>query len=161
MFTNQELREAFLPPQMKYYFDKKLTPLPSEEVDVRIEEALKFLNLAAHCRGGIPVTEEIDEIWHYWILETTEYQKLCSKLTGGRMIHHSANDYLSYTDKELKVLRVSIPDGVSILCSYVKNYGPFEPERVNYWRFASAVMKWKKWSLDELNAWLLSALKNA
>ena len=161
MITNQQLRATFLPPQMKYYFDKKLAPLSSEEVDIRIEETLKFLNMATHLRGGIPVTEEIDEVWHYWILETVEYQKLCAKLTGGQMIHHSANDYLSYTDKDLKVLRVSTAYGISVLCSYVKNYGPFGPDRISYWRFAPAVMKRKNWGLDELNGWLLSALKNA
>jgi hypothetical protein len=39
--TNQQLRQAFLTPQMKYYFDKKLAPLPAHEVDARIEEMLK------------------------------------------------------------------------------------------------------------------------
>src|SRR5215203_6069345 len=52
MITGQQLRDKFLSPAMKHYFDMKLAPLSSEEVDVRIEEALKFLNMAAHIRGG-------------------------------------------------------------------------------------------------------------
>jgi len=146
---------------MKHYFDKKLAPLSSDEVDVRIEEALKFLNMAVHCRGGIPVNEEIDEVWHYWILETLEYQKLCSKLTGQRMIHHTANDYIEYTDKELEALRVSSAHGVTILLSYVKNYGPFEPDRAKYWRFATAIMERQGWDTDALNRWLGLALEPA
>jgi hypothetical protein len=161
MITGLQLRAEFLSPAMKHYFDKKLAPLASEEVDVRIEEALKFLNMAIHQRGGFPVSEEIDEVWHYWILETMEYERLCSKLTGGKMIHHSANDYLEYADKELKVLYVSPEDGVAVLISYVRNYGPFEPDRTRYWPYATAIMEWKNWDTAALNQWLASALRPA
>jgi len=159
MITNQQLRAAFLSPRMKHYFDKKLAPLPSHEVDIRIEEALKFLNLRVD--GGIPVTGEIDEIWHYWILETREYQKLCSKITGGSMTHHSSKEYIEYGEKEMNAANVNLADGISILCSYVKNYGPFEPDRVNYWHFASTIMRLKNWNLDQLNNWLQSVLEPA
>ena len=161
MITGQQLRAEFLNPAMKHYFDMKLAPLSGEEVNVRIEETLKFLNMAVHCRGGIPVSEEIDEVWHYWILETLEYEKLCSKLTGEKMIHHSANNYLEYTDKELKILRVSLEDGITILLSYVQNYGPFEPDRARYWRFAKAIMERQNWDTAALNQWLASALQPA
>jgi hypothetical protein len=161
MITNQQLRAAFLSPRMKYYFDKKLAPLSSHEVDIRIEEALKFLNLPAHVGGGIPVTSEIDEVWHYWILETREYQKLCSKIIDGRMIHHSSKEYLEYGQKEMNAADINLADGISILCSYVKNYGPFEPDRVNYWHFASVIMTLKNWNLDQLNNWLQLALEPA
>jgi len=40
MITNETLRETFVSPAMKYYFDRKLAPLPSEQVDARIEELL-------------------------------------------------------------------------------------------------------------------------
>jgi hypothetical protein len=161
MITGQQLRDEFLNPAMKHYFDKKLAPLPDEEIEIRVEETLKFLNMAAYCRGGIPVSEEIDEVWHYWILETMEYENLCSRLTGEKMIHHSANNYLEYTDKELKVLNVSLRDGVTILLSYVRNYGPFEPERTRYWRFAKAIMERQNWDAAALNRWLASSMQPA
>jgi hypothetical protein len=161
MITGQQLRAELLSPAMKHYFDMKLAPLSSEEVDVRIEETLKFLNMAIHGRGGCPVTEELDEVWHYWILETMEYEKLCSKLTGGKMIHHTGNNYLEYMDKELKVLYVSPEDGVAVLLSYVQNYGPFEPDRIQYWPYAASIMKWKNWDTAALNEWLASALQPA
>jgi hypothetical protein len=161
MITGQELRAELLNPAMKHYFNMKLAPLPSEEVDARIEETLKFLNMAVYCRGGIPVSEEIDQVWHYWILETMEYEKLCSKLTGETMIHHSANNYLEYTDKELKILRVSLADGIAVLLSYVQNYGPFEPDRTRFWRFATAIMERQRWDAPALNRWLTSAVQKA
>ncbi len=73
MIAREDLRHRFLSPQMTYYFHKKLAPLPPMEVDLRIEETLKFLNLAVYCEGAIPVSKEIDDVWHYWVLETAEY----------------------------------------------------------------------------------------
>ena len=54
MITNEQLRQTFLSEQMKHYLEKKLSPLSSEEVEVRIEEALKYLNMASHRSGNIP-----------------------------------------------------------------------------------------------------------
>jgi len=118
---------------MKYYFDKKLAPLSSAEVDVRIEEALKYLNMAVYCNGDIPFSKEIDDVWHYWILETAEYQKLCAKLHGRTFLHHSSNDYAEYFDADAKNRKIDLEFGISILSSYVRNYGSFEPDRVKYW----------------------------
>ena len=61
MISNEQLRSAFLSPAMKFYFDRKLAPLRSSEVDVRIEEMLKYLNMSIHDRGDIPFSVEIDE----------------------------------------------------------------------------------------------------
>jgi len=159
MITNPQLRDAFLSPQMKYYFDKKLAPLSSAEVDVRIEEALKYLNMAVYCNGDIPFSKEIDDVWHYWILETAEYQKLCAKLHGRTFLHHSSNDYAEYFDADAKNRKIDLEFGISILSSYVRNYGSFEPDRVKYWPLASHLMERLGWDLDQLNDWLGSTLK--
>ena len=161
MITTRQLREAFLSPQMKFYFDRKLTQLLSQEVDVRIEELLKYLNMAVHCNSDIPVSKEIDDVWHYWILETAEYERLCQKLHGGGFFHHTSNDYAAYVDPEAKNHRIDLTFGVSILSSYVLNYGPFEPDRVKYWPLAARLMERLGWDLDQLNAWLSSVLESA
>jgi hypothetical protein len=62
--SNQQLREAFLSPQMEGYFRKKVPDVRAEELSVRVEETLKFLNLAEYCEGNIPVSQEIDDIGH-------------------------------------------------------------------------------------------------
>lgn len=159
MITNRQLRNAFLNPQMKYYFDKKLSPLPSDEIDSRIEEALKYLNMVIHCNGDIPVSREVDEVWHYWILETAEYEKLCAKLHGGMFLHHSSNDYAEYADEDAKNRRIDLHLGISILSSYVLNYGPFAEDRVQYWPLAVRLMERFDWTLSELNEWLGSAVR--
>ena len=145
---------------MKYYFDKKLAPLTSDEVDIRIEETLKFLNMAVHCGGQIPVSREIDEVWHYWILETAEYQKLCAKLDGGLFVNHSSNDYAEYHDSNAKNLKIDLEHGISFLSSYVRNYGAFEQNRLKYWPVATYLLDIPGWNLDKLNEWLASAFQS-
>jgi hypothetical protein len=154
MITNQQLRDAFLSPQMKHYFDRKLAPLARREVDIRIEEVLKYLNMAYHCSGDIPVSKEIDDVWHYWILETQEYEKLCDKLHGGTFLHHTSSDYATYLDQDAKNRKINLRLGIAILRSYVMNYGPFEADRIRYWPLAERLMERLHWNLAELNAWL-------
>ncbi len=156
MITNRQLREVSLSPQMKFYFERKLAPLPSHEIEARIEEMLKYLNMAIRCNGDIPVSKEIDDVWHYWILETAEYERLCAKLDGGTFLHHSSNDYAAFVDADIKNRRIDRTLGVSILSSYVLNYGPFMPERVRYWPLAERLMERLGWDVDQLNDWLRS-----
>ena len=156
MITNEQLRANFLSPAMKYYFDRKLDPLPSAEVDARIEELLKYLNMALHSHGGIPFSTEIDDVWHYWILQTKEYMWLCHKLDGGKFIHHSSNDYEEFTDKSVRERPVDLPRSVALMRSYVMNYGPFEADRVPYWPVAQQLLERLGWTVEQLNAWLAS-----
>jgi len=155
MIGREDLRSAFLSPQLTYYFRKKLAPLPAAEVDRRIEELLKFLGLAVHCEGPIPVSKEIDEVWHYWVLETAEYEKLCNKLPGGRFLHHSSNEYAEFFDPGVKENDIDPAAQIAYLGAYVKNYGPFEPDRIAYWPFAKRLMELLGWSVSELNSRLL------
>jgi hypothetical protein len=54
--SNQQLRDTFLTPQINCYFEKKLPALCRAELAIRIEETLKFLNIATYCAGTIPVS---------------------------------------------------------------------------------------------------------
>ncbi len=157
MITNQQLRATFLGANMKHYFARKLAPLSSSEVDARIEELLKYLNMAVHSHGGIPFSDEIDDVWHYWILQTKEYMKLCHKLDGSKFIHHSSNDYEDYLDKDVRERAPDLGRAVSLLSSYVLNYGPFEASRVKYWPAAEQLMQLLGWDVARFNAWLASA----
>ncbi|KQW02932.1 hypothetical protein [Rhizobacter sp. Root1221] len=161
MITNEQLREAFLTPQMKYYFDKKLSPLPSVEVDARIEELLKYLNMSVHSPGDIPFSTEIDDVWHYWILQTEQYSQLCDRLYGRTFLHHTSNDYVEYEDPDAKHRRIELRRGVAILASYVFNYGPFSIDKVRYWPLAGRLMELLHWDLDRLNHWLQAPFATA
>jgi hypothetical protein len=152
--SNQQLQDTFLSAQMKYYFEKKLPDVPAAELDVRIEETLKFLNMATYCDGSIPVSQEIDDIWHYWILETKEYDRLCASLQGRRFIHHSSTAYAEARDDGSERHKNSLEQEVAMLASYVLNYGPFEEGRIRYWLLASHLVDTCGLSVDQLNQWL-------
>jgi hypothetical protein len=156
MIAREALRRAFLSPQMAYYFHKKLAPLPPAEIDLRIEELLKFLNLAVYSAGPIPVSKEIDDVWHYWVLETAEYETLCGKLPGGLFLHHSSNEYAEFLDANAKEKEIDPAAQIAYLGAYVKNFGPFEASRVLHWPFATRLMDMFGWSLGDLNARLLA-----
>lgn len=154
MISNRQLTDRFLSPQMRAYFERKLPDVPPAEVGVRIEEALKFLNMAAHCRGSIPVNQEIDDVWHLWILETKQYQALCSALTGRTFLHHSSHVYADCADEPPASHDNDLSEDVAMLATYVRNYGPFAPDRVRYWLLAAHLVERCGWPLDELNHWL-------
>ena len=154
--TNRQLRRAFLSSEILNYFMRKLRGTPSGQIMVRIEECLKFLNIATFCRGNIPVTQEIDDIWHYWILETMDYKNLCQKLTGRSFIHHRSNDFQRPRDKRIQSSINPLEWEVAMLSAYVLNYGPFKPDRVKYWWLADHLVTQRGWSVKKLNNWLKS-----
>jgi len=154
MITNEQLRTAFLTPAMQHYFERKLADLPPCDVAARIEELLKFLNLTHHSHGPIPVSEEIDDVWHLWVMQTREYVQLCRALQGGKFIHHSSNEYEEYADPEVKVRPMDLQRTVTMLRAYVVNYGPFAADRVRYWPLASRLIEHMGWTVARLNDWL-------
>lgn len=155
--SNQQLRDTFLTTQMRCYLERKLPTLSREELEVRIEETLKFLNIAIYCHGSIPVSQEIDEIWHFWILETREYDRLCRSLHGRQFIHHSSNTYLKCDGYVVESVEDDLKQQAALLGTYFLNYGPFERDRVKYWILAAHLTENVGWSIDQLNDWLSSA----
>jgi hypothetical protein len=151
--TEEELRVAYLTPPMLQYFRKKLPEVAEDELLIRIEETLKFMAIARYCTGPIPVVIEIDEIWHYWILQTQEYEQLCQALPGGEFIHHSSNAYLEFSDPNVGTT-LNLRADVEMLAAYAANYGPFTERRVKYWHLAAYLIEKRHWSVDELNHWL-------
>lgn len=154
--SNQQLCDAYLSPPMLYYFRRKLPLVTDVELHVRVEETLKFLAIADYCSGAIPVSREIDEIWHYWILQTQEYEALCLSLQGRKFIHHTSNDYIEYFDREIGK-HDNLQLDIKILATYVENYGPFEADRVKYWLLAAHLVQECGWSVRQLNDWLASS----
>jgi hypothetical protein len=151
--TDQQLRAAYLDEPMLGYFRRKLPDVAESDLLVRIEETIKFLFIADECTGAIPVTREIDDVWHYWILQTQEYARLCESLPAGEFIHHCSNDYLVYFDPSVGQ-EDDLANGVRMLALYVENFGPFVADRAKYWRLAALLMSKFAWSMEELNDWL-------
>jgi hypothetical protein len=158
--TGERLIAAFLDPPMHHYFAHKFTSLTNDELRVRIEETLKFLFISHECTGSIPVSKEIDEIWHAWILQTREYAALCERLPAQSFIHHSSNDYLSYFDPAVGELS-KLTEEVKMLALYAANFGGFDSRRTKYWLLANYLVERREWSVAQLNDWLLSPIAEA
>jgi hypothetical protein len=161
MISNEILHQTFITPSIRYYLHKKLAHVSPEQVDIRTEELLKFLNMSHHCSGDIPFNDEVDEIWHLWIMETQEYFALCQKIRGANnsYIHHCSSDYLEYFNAEVKSQKPDMDRLFNILLSYVHNYGPFSAERIIYWPLALDIQQNSHISVDEFNQWLLRILR--
>lgn len=154
--TGAQLRATYLSPEMLRYFERKLPDLDPDEVLARVEEALKFLRVAFFTSGNIPVVQEIDDVWHLWILETQEYWRLCERMHEGRYLHHSSNAFRVPGTGGGPVN--NLEQDVAALADYVVNYGPFAPDRIRFWRLARHLVEGCGISVDELNTWLLSAV---
>jgi hypothetical protein len=159
VITNEQLREAFLSPQMECYFQRKLPDVPRDVLNVQIEECLKFLSIASHCRGSIPVTQAVDEVWHLWILETMEYSRLCASLGDGIYIHHASTVFAKCAG-EVPPENI-LEEDVRVLGTYVLNFGQFENDRVKYWCMASYLVTQGGMSLADLNTWLATGTATA
>jgi hypothetical protein len=157
--TGQQLRDSYLTPQMECYFRSKLPGTPESEVRIRIEEALKFLHMSSQIRGSIPVTRDIDEIWHLWILETQEYARLCASIPGSGFIHHRSDAFAQCCGASPADLDNDIEEDAGALANYVLNYGPFEPARVRFWRLADYLTSQGGMTVADLNSWILSCLE--
>jgi hypothetical protein len=155
VISNAQLRSAYLTEPMYAYFRRKVGGISDADLEARIEEALKFLFISGECTGAIPVTKEIDEIWHYWVLETQEYAALCEALPAGAFVHHSSNDYLAYFDPSVGE-DTDLAADVKMLALYVENFGPFDASRTKYWHLATHLVDKMGWSVEQLNEWLFT-----
>ena len=89
MLSAAQLLSTYVNQPMLQYFQRKLPQLSQRDLQIQLEETLKFLFMAEECSGAIPVSRELDEIWHYWILQKQEYMILCERLPAVHYIHHS------------------------------------------------------------------------
>lgn len=157
MATKRVLLDSLLDAPMQRYFERKFASLPAAELRLRHEETLRFLFIAHECTGAIPVSREIDEVWHAWILQTQQYEALCRRLPTGEFIHHSSNDYLVWFDPAVGNGN-PLDQDVKMLALYVANFGPFEAPRAAHWLLARHLIDRHGWTVDDLNDWLQTGM---
>jgi len=153
MLTQEDLLNCYVTPQLETYFLKKCPGLSIEELTLRLSELLKFLSLSHHAIVDIPVSSEIDELWHLWILETKQYHVLCEKLPSGKYLHHLSKDF-PHEGQEMDALRRSNLQ-LSLLVSYVHNFGSFTEKSLPYWPIAYNMYRCMDQNLEALNTYLI------
>jgi hypothetical protein len=153
--SDQELFDTFVTPQMMRYFLAKMPELGEETLRLRLCELLKYLLLVRFSPGRILFGRDIDNLWHYWILQTRQYAQLCEKLPGGSFRHHSSNDYQETADATDTVsVADALQRALSFFISYYRNFGPIAEDRLACWPVLAQIAEAAEWDLDALNSFL-------
>ena len=155
LISNEILIENYLTPEMEKYFYKKFNYQNIEYIKIEICELLKFLTMCHNIYGDIPFNDEIDEVWHLWILQTLQYRELMDKLPGKIFINHCSNDYEDER-KEQESEEVKINKQISYLVSYVYNFGDFTLQTAQFWPMVDILMQNMSLNLSDLNKYLRS-----
>ncbi|MGD3106028.1 hypothetical protein [Streptomyces sp. YGL11-2] len=110
---------------------------PQEFVERQVLECLRYLFLVSRHRDRLsglflPVEQDIDEIWHYLILQTREYRALCEERLPGRfLIEHRS---IAYEDYQAAPGREQVLDeALRWIPLYCREFGPFDQDALPHW----------------------------
>lgn len=147
--SSDDLRELLgtaLHAEVVTYFDDK-SAAPREFVERQVTECLRYLYLVSrhHDRLGglfLPVEQDIDEIWHYLILQTREYRALCEeRLPGQFFIEHRSIAYEDYQQEPGR--EQALEEALRWIPLYCQEFGPFDEGRCRTGRScASSTSRW-------------------
>jgi hypothetical protein len=153
--SDQELLESFVSAAMLKYFQAKMPDLDPDVLVRRVCELLKYLILVRFSPGRILFGKDVDDVWHYWILQTRQYSELCEKLPGKWFRHHSSTVYQEAAEQAEKVdIADALQRILSFFISYYRNFGPITEERLACWPTLQQVTREAEWDIDSLNDFL-------
>lgn len=144
-------RGTLVPDAIVALLTKRFPDRGVDELESQLDECVKFLILASRRSCAfIPLTHEVDEIWHELILQTQFYAELCGKLPGRRYLHHRSigfGDYARPRDP-----RDVAAEFASWLPDYVEQFGPFTEAAARHWTICRYLRAEFGLGLDEINA---------
>ncbi|CAN1528394.1 hypothetical protein MCEMSEM23_01308 [Rhabdaerophilaceae bacterium] len=189
LMSDDQILNQFLTPNMYVYFRAKMPHLAPDVLKCRIVELAKYLIMAPQFPGNILFGLEMDDLWHFWVMQTREYAHFCKSLPGGTFRNHDSNDHpehkVSWEEAEAVALATIAAKAqkaagqkppaaeidkekaeqhtkrvLSFFASYVSNFGPMKPEAVENWPPVVRMMRRMDWSLDEFNSFMLAQGKS-
>lgn len=140
---------------VRHFTAKPEAPSPSV-VGHQVRECLRYLYLVSRHPdrlGGLflPVEQDIDEIWHYLILQTREYRDLCEqRLPGGHFIHHRSISYDAYQESPGR--EAAAEEALRWIPLYTAAFGPFDAEALPHWTIVRFLHDELGMSLGEIAA---------
>ncbi|MEW1928507.1 hypothetical protein [Streptomyces sp. NPDC088360] len=158
--TAEDLLGSALHGEAVDYFTAK-TEHHRTHVEHQVRECLRYLYLvSSHPErlGGLflPVEQEIDEIWHFLILQTREYRELCEqRLPGGHFIHHRSIAYTDYQgggDRADEGRQVAAEEALRWIPLYTAAFGPFDQDALPHWTIVRFLYQELGMSLAEISA---------
>ncbi|GGV09281.1 hypothetical protein [Streptomyces spectabilis] len=131
------------------------TDAPQEYVERQVTECLRYLYLVSRHPDRLsglflPVEQEIDEIWHYLILQTREYRALCAqRLPGGFFIEHRSIAYEDYQREPGR--EQAIEEALRWIPLYVREFGPFDEGALPHWTIVRFLHEQLGMTLSEIS----------
>ncbi|UCA50767.1 hypothetical protein LEL86_16385 [Streptomyces sp. WA6-1-16] len=119
------------------HFQQKSPDTSPDFVERQITECLRYLYLVSLHRDRLsglflPVEQDIDEIWHYLILQTREYRELCEERLPGRFfINHRSIAYESYQEGPGR--EQALEEALRWIPLYCQEFGPFDEGALPHW----------------------------
>ncbi len=143
---------------MRSHLRKKFSYWDPRKLESAILEFLKFFVMAGKLPGYfIPLNEDADNVWHAYILETKEYQDLCRKISPHFFLHHTGMAFSDYAANRSP--HKLYEQDLTFLATYVKNFGNFTEESINYWPVASFIKKSLNWDINKLNDFCIQLVR--
>ncbi|MFI9240644.1 hypothetical protein [Streptomyces sp. NPDC053079] len=127
-----------------------------DHVERQVTECLRYLYLVSRHQEQLsglflPVEQDIDEIWHYLILQTREYRLLCEeRLPGGFFIHHRSIAYEEYQQEPGR--EQALEEALRWIPLYVREFGPFDEGALPHWTIVRFLHQQMDMSLQEIAA---------
>jgi hypothetical protein len=154
--TAEELLGPALHEEVVRHFTAKPDAPSASVVRHQVRECLRYLYLVSRHPdrlGGLflPVEQDIDEIWHYLILQTREYRDLCEqRLPGGHFIHHRSISYDAY--QEAPGRDAAAEEALRWVPLYTAAFGPFDADALPHWTIVRFLHDELGMSLGEIAA---------
>lgn len=157
--SKNDISEVFvLSKKMREILDVRLEHWTDSDRLIAVREYERFFALAVNFKKtlDLPVSKEIDQIWHYCILSTQEYFDTCRRF-GTDYLHHEPRIGSSVTlPPEQKAKH-----DLEWILSYVQNFGKFDAEAIRCWPVINRMCSKSGWTLADFNAKIEMLLKGS
>ncbi|GAA1869823.1 hypothetical protein [Asanoa iriomotensis] len=146
----ESLTESLISARMWDLLREEFPDRSPAALGVQVEECLRFLSIASEVGGCfIPLSKEIDEIWHALVVQTRSYAQLCERLPGKAFVHHESLKLSAYAETVGR--SAAVREFVAWIPRYVGRFGDFTEERAQYWRVCTFLRVELGLSLREIN----------
>ncbi|MGW4049882.1 hypothetical protein ACWENA_03560 [Streptomyces sp. NPDC004779] len=155
-YDMKSLLGASLHTEIVRHFTHRTPDAPVEFVERQITECLRYLYLVSRHREQLsglflPVEQDIDEIWHYLILQTREYRTLCEdRLPGRFFIHHRSIAYEDYQEEPGR--ERALEEALRWIPLYCREFGPFDEGALPHWTIVRFLHEEMGLSLADITA---------
>jgi hypothetical protein len=129
----------------------RISDRPVEVLDVQLVECLKYLAIVSMTPGRrIPVTPDVDVVWHELLLQTSQYRSLCRSFPGGGFLDHESIDPESYNERVGD--HAFVTEWLQWVPDYVQSFGDFTEQTAQHWNVVRFLTDEIGLSLDDVNS---------